>query len=651
ACEMTKWFDTNYHYIVPELARDQSFTLHSRALEAQIEETRDEGLRSKPVLLGPLSYLWLGKPRGEPFDKLTLLERLLPVYGELLRRLAGRGIEWVQIDEPILVCDLDEAWRAAFQQAYQALGAQNPKLLLTTYFGGLGENLEMALQLPVNALHVDLARAPDALSEILPRLPEGKVLSAGVVDGRNIWRTDLDAWLDPLQRAQERLGERLWLAPSCSLLHVPVDLAGETRLDGELESWLAFAVQKLDEVALLGRALAQGRASVAEDLAANRAAITARRASPRIHNAAVRQRLDSITPAMGRRASPYPRRAALQHARLNLPLLPTTTIGSFPQTQSIRAARRDYRSARLNRAGYEERMRAEIEHTIRGQEELGLDMLVHGEPERNDMVEYFGERLEGFASTQQGWVQSFGSRCVKPPIIYGDVRRAGPMTVEWIRYAQSLTQRPVKGMLTGPVTILQWSFVRDDQPRPLTCQQIALALRDEVHDLEVAGVKAIQIDEPALREGLPLRANERPAYLEWAVGAFRLASAGVRDETQIHSHMCYSEFNDIIEAIAKLDADVITIEASRSDMELLEAFAKFDYPNEIGPGVYDIHSPRVPSVAEMMARLKNAAEVVNRQRLWVNPDCGLKTRGWEESRAALTNMIAAARQLRAQMQG
>ncbi|WP_040663006.1 5-methyltetrahydropteroyltriglutamate--homocysteine S-methyltransferase [Nitrococcus mobilis] len=652
ACEMTKWFDTNYHYIVPELAHDQRFTLHARGLEAQLDEAHAKGLRSKPVLIGPLTYLWLSKVRDEPFDKLTLLERLLPIYAELLHRLAGRGIEWVQMDEPILVCDLDAAWQAAFKAAYQQLAAQHhPRLLLTTYFGGLGANLEWALQLPVGGVHVDLVRAPEQLSEILPRLTEEKVLSAGVIDGRNIWRTDLEAWLEPLGRAQEQLGERLWLAPSCSLLHVPVDLAGETRLDDELKNWLAFGVQKLEEVALLGRALREGRASIAQALEANRAALAARRESSRIHNAAVQQRLRAVSPTMSRRASPYSQRAPLQRARLKLPLLPTTTIGSFPQTQAIRAARRDYRAGRLERAAYEQRMRAEIEHTIKTQEALGLDMLVHGEPERNDMVEYFGELLEGFASTQQGWVQSFGSRCVKPPIIYGDVRRAGPMTVEWIRYAQSLTERPVKGMLTGPVTILQWSFVRDDQPRAATCQQIALALRGEVGDLEAAGIRAIQVDEPALREGLPLRGSERPAYLDWAVRAFRLATAGVRDETQIHSHMCYSEFNDIIQAIAELDADVITIEAARSDMELLAAFAEFEYPNEIGPGVYDIHSPRVPSVAEMAQQLEKAAEVITRQQLWANPDCGLKTRAWEESKPALANMIAAAQELRARIGG
>lgn len=649
ACEMTKWFDTNYHYIVPELAPDQKFTLQPGALEAQLDEARNADLQAKPVLIGPLTYLWLSKSRSEPFAKLTLLEQLLSVYDELLQRLAGRGIEWVQIDEPILVCDLDAEWQAAFQQAYQQIGAQGPKLLLTSYFGGLGDNLEWTLHLPVSGLHVDLARAPGQLDEILPRLPEDKVLSAGVVDGRNVWRTDLEGWLEPLERAQEQLGERLWLAPSCSLLHVPVDLASETRLDDELKSWLAFAVQKLEEVAILGRALSQGRASVAQELAANRAAIAARRVSPRIHNTAVRQRLDAVTPAMSRRASPYPKRAPLQQAHLDLPSLPTTTIGSFPQTQAIRTARRDYRAGRLDQAAYEQRMRGEIEQTVKAQESLGLDMLVHGEAERNDMVEYFGELLEGVTGTTQGWVQSFGSRCVKPPIIYGDVRRPSPMTVDWIRYAQSLSNRPVKGMLTGPVTILQWSFVRDDQPRSVTSQQIALALRDEVQDLEAAGIKAIQVDEPALREGLPLRKGEQPAYLEWAVNAFRLASAGARDETQIHSHMCYSEFNDIIKAIAELDADVITIEASRSDMELLEAFAEFDYPNEIGPGVYDIHSPRVPDVSEMAQQLEKAAAVISRQRLWVNPDCGLKTRGWEDIEPALANMIAAARQLRAQV--
>ncbi len=651
ACEMTKWFDTNYHYIVPEFEAGQRFRLRAPRIFQEVEEARALGHPVKAVLPGPLTYLWLGKAMTPALDRLQLLDELLPVYGELLDGLAARGVEWVQVDEPILVLDLPPAWRQAFEAAYHRLQSRRVKLLLATYFGGLEDHLELACRLPVAGLHLDLVRAPEQLAPALDRLPPYKVLSLGVVDGRNVWRTPLDAVLERLAPVRERLGERLWLAPSCSLLHVPVDLTLETELDGEIREWLAFAVQKLEELALLKRALDEGPAVVSEALAAARDAWARRRRSPRLYRLSVRGRLEAVSEDWARRASPYAQRRAKQRARLDLPLLPTTTIGSFPQTAEIRAVRRRHRSGELSEAEYRARIRAEIETAIRRQEALGLDVLVHGEAERSDMVEYFGERLEGFAFTRHGWVQSYGSRCVKPPILYGDVERPAPMTVDWFRYAQSLTEKPVKGMLTGPVTLLNWSFVRDDQPRAATCLQLALALRDEVRDLEAAGAAVIQIDEAALREGLPLRRRHWQAYLEWAVQAFRVAACAVRDETQIHTHMCYSEFNDIIEAIAAMDADVVTIESARSRMNLLEAFRDFEYPNEIGPGVYDIHSPNVPSVDEIEALLRRALACIPAERLWVNPDCGLKTRAWPEVEAALANMVAAARRLRAELQG
>ncbi|WP_373183833.1 5-methyltetrahydropteroyltriglutamate--homocysteine S-methyltransferase [Halomonas campaniensis] len=648
ACEMTKFFDTNYHYLVPELHAGQAFRLASSRLFDQVGEALAAGHPVKVTLLGPLTWLWLGKEKGrEAFDRLSLLEALLPVYGEILARLAERGVEWVQLDEPALVQDLPRAWQQAFEAAYSVLGRAPVKLLLGSYFGGLGDNLGLAVNLPVAGLHVDLVRDPAQLEAVLDRLPAYKVLSLGAIDGRNVWRADLALLRERLAQARMRLGRRLWVAPSCSLLHVPVDLERETGLDPELASWLAFARQKLDEVATLARLL-DGRATEADRqrLEAATLALQSRRDSPRLHRPAVADRLADVEPADHERASPYPQRALAQRRSLGLPLFPTTTIGSFPQTDEIRAARRAVKAGELSREAYEARMREEIAHAVARQEALGLDMPVHGEPERNDMVEYFGEQLEGYVFTRSGWVQSYGTRCVKPPVIVGDVSRPGPMTVRWSRYAQSLTDRPMKGMLTGPVTMLQWSFVRDDQPRETTCRQIALALRDEVLDLEAAGIRAIQIDEPALREGLPLRQGEWQGYLDWAVACFRLTAAGVRDETQIHTHMCYSEFNDIIAAIAALDADVITIETSRSDMELLDAFQDFAYPNEIGPGVYDIHSPNIPEVDWMVALMEKAAERIPVERLWVNPDCGLKTRGWEEVEPALANMVAAAERLR-----
>ena len=621
----------------------------SERLFDEVAEARSQGHRVKAVLLGPLSFLWLGKSKEAGFDRFSLLEQLLPVYEAVLARLKAQGVEWVQIDEPILGLDLPHAWRHAFEAAYWQLARSAPQLLLATYFSPLAENLRLACQLPVAGLHVDAVRAPEELVGVADWLPSHKVLSVGIVDGRNIWRTDLDAALARLAPLAAKHQGALWLAPSCSLLHVPFSLRAETKLDAEVKSWLAFAVEKLDELNVLAAALSQGEAAVAGALEASRTAIAARRASPRVHRATVAARLAAAAPQADQRASAFPARQKAQRGRLNLPLLPTTTIGSFPQTPEIRAARAAFKRGALDAAHYEAKMQAEIELAVRKQEALGIDVLVHGEAERNDMVEYFGEQLDGFAFTANGWVQSYGSRCVKPPIIYGDVARPAPMTVAWTRYAQSLTQRPMKGMLTGPITVLQWSFVRDDQPRATTADQIAWAIRDEVCDLEAAGIAIIQIDEPAIREGLPLRRAGWKPYLQRATRAFRIAASGVRDDTQIHTHMCYSEFNDILPEIAAMDADVITIETSRSDMELLQGFGDFQYPNEIGPGVYDIHSPRVPGVQEMTALLHKAAEVVPVENLWVNPDCGLKTRGWPETEAALRHMVQAANAVRARL--
>ncbi|MFZ6049216.1 5-methyltetrahydropteroyltriglutamate--homocysteine S-methyltransferase [Pseudomonas sp. CR3202] len=648
--ELTKWFDTNYHYLVPEFSADQPFALSWEQLFEEVAEAHALGHKVKPVLIGPLTYLWLGKAKGGEFDRLDLLERLLPVYGEIFQRLAAQGVEWVQIDEPILVLDLPQDWKNAFERAYNLIQREPLKKLIATYFGGLEDNLGLAAGLPLDGLHIDLVRAPEQFPAILDRLPGYKVLSLGVVNGRNVWRCDLEKALAVLRHAHERLGERLWVAPSCSLLHSPVDLSREDQLDAELKSWLAFAVQKCEEVALLSRALAEPEApQVLEALALSRALQASRDASPRIHKPEVQARLAALGPQDSQRASPFAARIEKQRARLGLPAFPTTTIGSFPQTPAIRLARQAYRQGRLSEAEYTEAMRSEIRHAVEVQERLGLDVLVHGEAERNDMVEYFAEQLDGYAFTRFGWVQSYGSRCVKPAVIAGDLSRPKAMSVEWIRYAQSLTAKWMKGMLTGPVTMLQWSFPREDVSREVQARQLALAIRDEVADLEEAGVRIVQIDEAAFREGLPLRKADWQPYLDWATEAFRLASSGVRDETQIHTHMCYSAFNDVIESIAAMDADVITIETSRSDMELLEAFDAFAYPNDIGPGVYDIHSPRVPDSAEMARLLRKAAGRIPAERLWVNPDCGLKTRAWPETEAALVNMVAAARQLRAEL--
>lgn len=646
ALEMTKWFDTNYHYLVPEFTADTQFRLNSSRLFDEVAEAQALGHQVKATLIGPLTFLYLGKEKIAGFDRLSLLEQLIPVYCEILLKLKAQGVTWVQIDEPILCLDLPAAWKAAFEPAYNRLNATGIKLLLATYFGALEDNLVLTCNLPVAGLHIDAVRAPQQISSVLDRLPHYKILSLGVIDGRNIWRAELDQILALTEDIRARIGERLWLAPSCSLQHVPVDLSGETLMDAELRSWLAFAVQKLDELGALKIALDQGVLAAEPAFTASRAAAASRRHSPRVHNPEVAARIAALPADADQRRSPFKVRQALQRKRFKLPLFPTTSIGSFPQTKAIRAIRAAYKRHELTSADYIKAMQAEIGFAVNKQIELGLDVLVHGEAERNDMVEYFGEQLSGFAFTQNGWVQSYGSRCVKPPVIYGDVARPQAMTVTWTSYAQSLTSLPMKGMLTGPVTILQWSFVRNDQPRSATALQIALAIRDEVMDLEHAGIGIIQIDEPAIREGLPLRRSAWNDYLAWAGRAFRISASAVGDDTQIHTHMCYSEFNDILAAIAALDADVITIETSRSDMELLRGFGEFNYPNEIGPGVYDIHSPRVPATEEMVRLLKKAAEVIPAEHLWVNPDCGLKTRGWPETEAALTNMVAAARALR-----
>jgi 5-methyltetrahydropteroyltriglutamate--homocysteine methyltransferase len=651
ALEMTKWFDTNYHYMVPLLTRGQQFALSSSKAIDEFVEAKKLGIVTRPVLLGPVTWLLLAKAADDAFDPLSLLPGLLPVYAELLRQLAAAGAEWVQLDEPCLALDLDDAARAALREAYATLGQAAPdlRLLVASYFGALGENLATAVGLPVAGLHIDLVRGAGQLDAVLEAAPAGLVLSLGAIDGRNVWRADLPGLLDRLEPVVARRGsDKVIVAPSCSLLHVPIDLALETDLDADLKSWLAFAQQKVEELAVLGVALAHGRDAARDALNASATVAATRRTSTRIHDASVQARLGRAakTPDIASRRSGFAARRAEHRKRFGLPAFPTTTIGSFPQTEDVRKARASFAKGELDQAAYDAFLRQATESAVRWQEEIGIDVLVHGEFERNDMVQYFGEQLSGYAFTKSGWVQSYGSRYVRPPIIFGDVSRPKPMTVEWTTYAQSLTRKPMKGMLTGPVTMLQWSFVRDDQPRERTCRQIALALRDEVADLEKAGIRIIQIDEPAIREGLPLRRAEWPAYLAWAVECFRLSSSGVADDTQIHTHMCYSEFNDIIEAIGAMDADVISIETSRSRMELLNAFVGYRYPNEIGPGVYDIHAPRVPTVEEMVGLLSKARGRLDRDQIWVNPDCGLKTRRWHEVRPAIANMVEAARRMR-----
>lgn len=690
ACEMTKWFDTNYHYMVPEFSSTSRFSPDAGDLKRQIAEARDGGCEAKPVLLGPVSYLSLGKVRadeggassgaqsgdrrgGRNFDKWSLLPGLVEAYRKILGELAGEpGVEWVQIDEPVLALDLSDEQRAAFTRAYASLSGdptegapgshsgrqsgvhsadERLKILVATYFAPLRENLDLVVGLPVDGIHLDAVRGEEdieRLDKALETSAHGKnrVLSLGLVDGRNIWKSDLTGILDRIEPIAARRGESLWISGSCSLLHVPIDLEMEDELDSEIAQWMAFAKQKLTEIETITRALREGRDSVKSTLEENAAAQRARRESKRTYDPDVRKRLAAVSAEQTSRSSRYAERAEKQRTRLKLPLFPTTTIGSFPQTPEIRRTRREYKRGNINLSQYQDFLKGEIDRVIREQEEAGLDVLVHGEPERNDMVEYFGEQLSGYAFTKNGWVQSYGSRCVKPPIIYGDVSRPEPMTVEWISYAQSKTRKPVKGMLTGPITMMKWAFVRDDQDQQETSRQIALALRDEVLDLEAAGIAVIQVDEAALREALPLRRDEWAEWLERATENFRLATSGVSDGTQIHTHMCYSEFNSMIHAIADLDADVITIEAARSNMELLDVFNDFEYPNEIGPGVYDIHSPNVPDTEQIVSQLNAAAKRIPIERLWVNPDCGLKTRGWEEVRPSLKRMVEAAKQLR-----
>ncbi len=655
AMEMTKWFDTNYHYIVPEFVKNQEFKLTSEKFLNEYNEAKQLGLETKPVLIGPITYLLLGKEKEAGFNRIDLIDSLLPVYEEILGKLAAAGAQYVQIDEPYLALDIDDATRALYARVFEKLAAaaKGIKLIVATYFEALRDNEETALSLPVHALHVDLVRGENQLDSILSKVPASLTLSLGVVEGRNIWKNDYEKSLAKIKQAVDALGkDRVWVAPSSSLLHVPFDLDNENNeesLPAEVKNWLAFAKQKLAEVKDLA-VLADGEvdADTQKRFEANKEAAESRRTSPLIHKPEVKNRVNNITDEDAKRTSVFDVRKAAQLAKFGLPAFATTTIGSFPQTKDVRKWRADLKKGAISQEQYDKEIAEETERTIRLQEDLDIDVLVHGEFERNDMVEYFGEQLAGYAFTQNGWVQSYGSRCVKPPVIYGDVYRPADMTVRWSSYAQSLTNRPVKGMLTGPVTILQWSFVRNDQPRSTTTYQIALAILDEVQALEKAGIKIIQIDEPAIREGLPLRKADQQAYLDWAVRSFRVSSSNVDDDTQIHTHMCYSEFNDIIQDIAAMDADVITIETSRSQMELLDAFADFKYPNDIGPGVYDIHSPRVPSTEEMVNLLRKAKAVVPAEQLWVNPDCGLKTRAWPETKAALESMVEAAKILRAE---
>ncbi len=646
AMEMTKWFDTNYHYIVPELTADTAFALSTDKAVYEFKEAKFLGVTTRPVLIGPVNFLKLAKMR-DGSDRWALLPKILPVYQQVLKALAAAGAEWVQIDEPILVSDLDDAARDAFNDAYCELTG-GPKILLATYFGAVGDNAQTLVALPVAGVHIDLVRAPEQLEAVARALPKERILSLGLIHGRNIWKAGLTDGEILIQEARKMHGDKLFVGPSCSLQHCPVDLDTETRLDAELRGWLAFATQKLTEISALADS-ANGKRD-GDYFRANAQAVGSRVTSRRIHDPAVKQRLAAVTPEMAERKMPFKDRIALQQSILKLPLLPTTSIGSLPQTKEIRELRAAFKKGAVDQAAYEKQLEDKTAEAMRWQDKIDIDVPVHGEYERNDMVEYFGEQLKGFAFTERAWVQSYGSRCVKPPIIFGDVSRPEPMTVRWTAMAQKYTDKPVKGMLTGPVTILQWSFVRDDQPRSKTCKQIALAIRDEVVDLEAAGVKIIQIDEAALREGLPIRKSEWQHYLDWAVESFRLTASGVKAETQVHTHMCYSEFNDIIAAVAAMDADVISIETSRSAMELLDAFVSFQYPNDIGPGVYDIHSPRVPSQGEMEDLLDKALKVLSPQQLWVNPDCGLKTRGWKEVEPALISMVAAAKAVRKRLE-
>ena len=657
AMEMTKWFDTNYHYIVPEFYKNQKFWLSNFKFIDEFQETKKLGIITKPVILGPVSFLLLGKEKEEGFDRIDLLGNLLEAYFEMISLLVDYGVEWIQFDEPFLALDLTTEQKGAFKIAYSRIRKNFPtvKLLLSVYFGGLSDNVELVAGLPVDAIHLDLVRDPAQLEIMMNLVSDEKKLSLGLVDGRNIWKNNYENSLKLISRTIEKIGlERVMLAPSCSLIHVPCDLELETNeevLSAEIKQWLAFAKQKVEEVVVLKQlSIYKGDISSIQLFKENQEAIQSRKISSLIHNDLVKERIDFIEQFEEMKRLPFSLRKKVQQKRLELPAFPTTTIGSFPQTADVRSWRAKLKKRELSSEEYNQLIQNEIENAIRWQEEIGLDVLVHGEFERNDMVEYFGEMLDGFVFTSNGWVQSYGSRCVKPPIIFGDVQRPNPMTVNWITYAQSLTSKPVKGMLTGPVTILKWSFVRDDQPLSVTCNQIALAIRDEVLDLEKNHISVIQIDEPALREGLPLQKSDWKTYLDWAVNAFRLSYAGVKDQTQIHTHMCYSEFNDIIDSITALDADVITIECSRSQMELLDVFGEYKYPNDIGPGVYDIHSPRVPSDTEMVGLLKKAMAVIPKENIWVNPDCGLKTRKWEETKEAIKKMVNATKTIRESVQ-
>lgn len=659
AMEMTKWYDTNYHYIVPEFEEGMEPSLSSTKIFDQYKEAKDLGIETRPVLVGPASLVFLGKAQYEGFSHEETVKKLIPVYNEILSKLADLGAQWVQIDEPVFALDLCPTGQGVVKAAYEGLNKpEGLKIIVTSYFDTLRGNADQFFGLPVDALHIDLCRGPNqantsannaekAFDEALAKIGD-KTLSIGIVDGRNIWKNDLDKSLGFIEKAVEKLGsDKVFVAGSCSLLHTPVDLNSETALDDKIKSWMAYATQKVSEISTIAKGANDGRDAISSEIAASDAVQEDRRTSKRIHNDAVKDRVANITPEITNRKSTFDQRQKIQHAALNLPLYPTTTIGSFPQTPEIRKARSAFKKGTIGEAEYKEAMQSEIRTVVEYQHKADIDVLVHGEPERNDMVEYFGEQLDGFTFSKFGWVQSYGSRCVKPPIIYGDVSRPTAMTVEWSKYAQEQTDKIMKGMLTGPITILQWSFVRDDQPRSVTSKQIAFAIRDEVSDLEAAGIKMIQIDEAAFREGLPLRKDDWKAYLDNAVEDFRITACCVEDETQIHTHMCYSEFNDVIESIAAMDADVISIECSRSQMELLEAFVAFKYPNEIGPGVYDIHSPRVPTTQEMIDLLEKAKVNLDERQIWVNPDCGLKTRGWPEVETSLTNMVEAAKEMRA----
>ena len=651
AMEMTKWFDTNYHFIVPEWSADTEFKVNAKNLIAQIKEAKAQGHDIKPTLVGPITLTYLGKKKedfGCRIEKI-LLPKLLPAYAQLLRELAAEGVDWIQIDEPILATDVAQVWLDAFAPVYKELANTGVRIILGTYFAGVAEHVKLLGSLPVHGVHIDCVRAPEQLAVFAEQFPTNKVLSVGLIDGRNVWKANLTQVIDTLEPVKAKFQNNLWIAPSCSLLHSPQDLAVEEKLNGEIKSWMAFAAQKLVELGVVKRALEHGKDSVAAELKASDAAAADRATNKLIHNDAVKARLANLPKGADQRKSPFTERIKAQQAWMNLPILPTTTIGSFPQTTEIRHARAAFKKGELSAADYDAAMKKEIAYCVEVQEKLNIDVPVHGEAERNDMVEYFGEQLQGYCFTQFGWVQSYGSRCVKPPIIFGDVSRPNPMTVYWSTYAQSLTKRPMKGMLTGPVTMFKWSFVRNDIPLSEVAKQIALALNDEVLDLEKAGIKVIQIDEPAIREAMPLKKSQWKEFLDWACESFRLSSTGAEDSTQIHTHMCYSEFNDILDAIASMDADVITIETSRSDMELLNAFGDFKYPNDIGPGVYDIHSPRVPTDAEVEHLLRKAMEVVPVERLWVNPDCGLKTRGWKETLEQLEVMMRVTEKLRAEL--